>query len=65
MNHDFDSKDILEIIKRNKIENLFILNGENVDFNELKKCNDLKFVFDKNTKTFLFRNKENNILENI
>ena len=62
---NFNYKNILEIIKRNKIEYLFILNGENINFNELKKCNDLKFVFDKTTKTFLFRNKENNILENI
>ena len=56
---------ILEIIKRNKIEYLFILNGCNVNLNELKNCNDLKFVFDKTTKIFLFRNKEQNILEEI
>ena len=61
----YNYKYILELIKRHKIEYLFILNGDNVNFNELKKYNDLKFVFDKYTKTFLFRNKENNILETI
>ena len=62
---NFNFQYILESIKRHQIEYLFILNDEKVEFNELKKCNDLKFVFDKNTKTFLFRNKENNILEKI
>ena len=62
---NFNFNNILEIIKRNKIEYLFILNNVNINFNELKKCNDLKFVFDKTTKVVLFRNKLNNILEKI
>ena len=52
---------IMEIIKKNKIEYLFILNGGDVNFNELKKFDDLKFIFDKNTKEFLFRNEETKI----
>ena len=52
---------IMEIIKRNKIEYLFILNGGDVKFDELKKCDDLKFIFDKKTKEFLFRNEETQI----
>ena len=53
---------IMDIIKRNKIEYLFILNGGDVNLDELKKCNDLKFIFDKNTKEFLFRNEETKTL---
>lgn len=53
---------VMEIIKRNKIEYLFILKGGNVNFDELKKCDDLKFIFDKKTKEFLFRNEETKIL---
>ena len=53
---------IMEIIKKNKIEYLFILNGGDVNLDELKKCDDLKFVFDKKTKEFLFRNEETKIL---
>ena len=55
----------LEFIKRNKIEYLFILNGGSVNFEELKKCKDLKFVFDKLEKNFYYLNKENNILDKI
>jgi len=52
---------IMNVIKRNKIEYLFILNGGDVNFDELKKCDDLKFIFDKKTKEFLFRNEETKI----
>ena len=60
----YDEK-VLDFVKRNKVEYLFILGGGNPNFDELKKCDDLKFVFDKTNKEFLFRNKENNILEKI
>ena len=60
----YDDK-IFKFIKRNKIEYLFILNGGNVNFDELKECDELKFVFDNNTKNFLYRNKEDNNLKNI
>ena len=60
----FDNN-IFEFIKRNKVEYLFILGGGNVNFDDLKKCEELKFVFDKTTKSFLYRNKENNILEKL
>ena len=63
-NYPFDN-DIFEFIKRNKVEYLFILGGGNVNFDDLKKCEELKFVFDKTTKSFLYRNKENNILEKL
>ena len=53
---------IMEVIKKNRIEYLFILNGGDVNLDELKKCDDLKFVFDKKTKEFLFRNEETKIL---
>jgi len=53
---------IMDIIKKNKIEYLFILNGGDVNLEELKKCDDLKFIFDKETKEFLFRNEETKIL---
>jgi len=56
------SEKIMDIIKRNKIEYLFILKGGDVNYDELKKCDDLKFIFDKNTKEFLFRNEETKIL---
>jgi len=56
------SENILDIIKKNKIEYLFILNGGDVNFDELKKCDDLKFIFDKQTKEFLFRDEETKIL---
>ena len=59
---NFNEK-ILQFIKKNKIEYLFILNDMNVNFNELNQCDELKFVFDKNNKKFFFRNKKNNILE--
>ena len=52
---------ITNIIKRNKIEYLFILNGGDVNFDELKKYDDLKFIFDKKAKEFLFRNEETKI----
>ena len=54
---------ILEFIKRNNIEYLIILNGGNVNFEELKKCNELKFIFDKISKNFYFRNSKNSNLE--
>ena len=54
---------ILEFIIRNKIEYLFILKGGKVNLEELIKCDYLKFVFDDSKKKFLFRNKDNNILE--
>ena len=56
---------VLDFVRRNKIEYLFILNGGIVNFDELKKCDELKFVFDKASKSFLFRNKENNVLDRI
>ena len=56
------SENILDIIKKNKIEYLFILNGGDVNFDELKKCDDLKFIFEKQTKEFLFRDEEIKIL---
>lgn len=59
------NKDIFDFIKTNKIENLFILGERQVDLNELEKCNELKFVYDKTSKIFLRRNKEKNILEKI
>ena len=59
------NKEIFEFIKRNKIEYLFILNGGNVNFDDLEKCNDLKFIFDKNSKLMYSRNKETNILKKI
>ena len=58
----FDDK-ILEFVKKNKIEYLFIKNGGNIELDKLKECNDLKFVFDNLTKKFMFKNKDNNILE--
>ena len=56
------NEEIMDIIKRNKIEYLFILNGGDVNLDELKKCDDLKFIFDKKKKEFLFRNEETKIL---
>ena len=61
---DFDDK-IFNFVKRNEIEYLFILNGGKINLNELKKCDKLKFVFDKITKKFLFRKDKNNILEEL
>ena len=58
-------KNIFDFVKKNKIEYLFILNGGNVNCEEFKECEELKFVFDKNTKTFLLRDLEKNILEKI
>ena len=54
---------IFEFIKRNKIEYLFIQKGGHVNLEELMKCNYLKVVFDNSTKKFLYRNRDNNILE--
>jgi hypothetical protein len=54
---------ILDFIKKNKIEYLFLRNGGNVNVDILKDCNNLKFVFDNCSKLFLFRNNE--ILEKI
>ena len=59
------NENILEFIKKNKIEYLFILYPSKINLDELKKCNDLKFVFDKYNKIILFRNKNDNILETI
>ena len=59
------NKDILDFIKRNKIEYLFILGESQVDLNEFEKCDELKFVYDNTSKIFLYRNKENNILEKL
>ena len=56
------SEKVMDIIKKNKIEYLFILNGGNANFDELKKCDDLKFIFDKKSKEFLFRDEETKIL---
>ena len=53
----------LEFVKRNKVEYLFILHGGNINFDELKKCQDLKFVFDKYSKEFYFKNKESKCIE--
>ena len=52
---------IMNIIKKNKIEYLFILNGGDVNLDEMKKFDDLKFIFIKKTKEFLFRNEETKI----
>ena len=54
---------VMDIVKRNKIEYLFILNGGDVNLDELKKCDNLKFIFDKKTKEFLYRNEETKILK--
>ena len=54
---------ILDFIKKNKIEYLFLRNGGNVNLDILKDCNNLKFVFDNCSKLFLYRNNE--ILEKI
>ena len=59
------NENILEFIIKNKIEYLFILYPSKINLDELKKCNDLKFVFDKYNKIILFRNKNDNILETI
>ena len=59
------SQKVLEFVKRNKIEYLFILNDNYVNIDELKKIDELKFVFCKSSKIFLYRNKNNNMLESI
>ena len=43
-------ENVLDFVKKNKVEYLFILGGGNPNFDELKKCDDLKFVFDKTNK---------------
>ena len=58
----FDEK-IMEFIKKNKIEYLFILHGGKYNIDDFKECNDLKFVYDNDSKCFLYRNKDNNNLE--
>ena len=60
----FDGK-IIEFIKKYKIENLFILHGGKYNIDDFKECNDLKFVYDNCNKCFLYRNKNNNIIEQI
>ena len=54
---------VMDIVKRNKIEYLFILNGGDVNLGEFEKCDNLKFIFDKKTKEFLYRNEETKILK--
>ena len=57
------NEDVLEFIKNNEIEYLFIINGGNVNIDKLMKCKHLKFVFDNVSKIFLYKNKD--ILEKI
>ena len=59
---DFDN-DILDFVKKIKPQFLLVENG-NVNLNELKNIQELKFAFIKNNKEFLVKN-ENNILEKI
>ena len=46
---------ILEFIKKNKIDNLFIKKGGKVNFEELIKCENINFIFDNSTKSFYYR----------
>ena len=64
VNIPFDDK-MLEFVKNNKVEYLVILNGGNINIDELKKCDELKFIFDKVNKNFFYKNNVNNILEKI
>ena len=54
---------IFEFIKKNKIEYLTIKSGGEAYLNLLVKFNHIKFIFDKSSKIFLYRN--NGILERI
>ena len=57
----FDEK-IFDFVKNNEIEFLFIKKGREVNLNNLVNCENLKFLFDNSSKTFLF--KINGILKN-
>ena len=59
----FFNEEVFEFVKNNEIEYLLILNGGNINLNELMKCKHLKFVYDNNSKMFLYKNKD--ILEKI
>ena len=48
-------KQIFDFVSKNKIECLFIKKGGNINLNNLFNCENLKFIFDNSSKTFLFR----------
>ena len=48
-------KQILDFITKNKIENLFIKGGGNIDLNELIKCENIQFIFDNSSKKFCYK----------
>ena len=57
------NEQILDFVKRNKVEYLLIKGGGDVNIEELIKCRDLKFIYDNTSKKFFYR--KNNCLEKI
>ena len=46
---------MFKFIQNINIEYLFIRKGGEIDKNQLIKCENLKFIFNNTTKSFLFR----------